>query len=78
MFALGYSAGKYLLGWPGLSALFLGGVLSISSTSIVVKNFEESGTKSQAFASLVFGVLVIEDLIAVLLLACLSRFPATS
>lgn len=73
---LGYAAG-WLLGWNLMDSLFLGGILAISSTTIIVKAFDEQGVKTQLFAGLVFGILVIEDLFAILLLAILSSIGAT-
>jgi len=61
-----------LLGWSHMDAMFLGGILCISSTTVIVKVFEELGLKQKKFAQLVFGVLIVEDLVAVLLLVLLS------
>lgn len=71
MLGIGYVAGQ-LLGWSAMDSIFLGGILSISSTTIIIRAFEELGVKTQKFASLVFGVLVIEDLVAIVLLVLLS------
>ncbi len=71
MLILGYLTGR-LLGWSKMDALFLGGIIAISSTTIIMKAFDELALKAQAFASLVFGVLIVEDLITVLLLVLLS------
>lgn len=71
MVGCSYAAGR-LLGWPVMDCLFLGGILAISSTTIIIRSFEELQVKSRKFASLVTGVLVIEDLLAVLLLVLLS------
>lgn len=76
MIGLGYLAGQ-LLGWTQMDSLFLGGILSISSTTIIVRALEELGLKGKSFVSLVFGVLVIEDLLAVLLLVLLSSVAVT-
>lgn len=76
MTSVGFGTGK-LLGWNSMDSLFLGGILAISSTTIIVKAFEELGVKTQAFSSLVFGILIIEDLFAILLLALLSTVAAT-
>jgi len=77
MTALGFGTG-WLLGWNPMDSLFLGSILAISSTTIIVKAFEELGIKTQGFASLVFGILVIEDLCAILLLAILSTVAGSS
>lgn len=70
-FLLGYNIGN-ILGWDFMDALFLGGILSIASTTIIFRAFEELGLKSQQFTSIVLGVLVIEDLVAVVLMVVLS------
>lgn len=71
MFTIGIFLG-HLLGWGRINSLFLGGMLSISSTSIVIKAFDELGLRNKKFAQTVFGVLVVEDIVAVLLLVVLS------
>jgi monovalent cation:H+ antiporter-2, CPA2 family len=76
MLGLGYVAGQ-ILGWSNLDSLFLGGILSISSTTIIIRAFDELGLKSRKFVSLVFGALIIEDLVAILLLVLLSTLAVT-
>jgi monovalent cation:H+ antiporter-2, CPA2 family len=76
MLGLGYLAGQFL-GWSDLDSLFLGGILSISSTTIIIRAFDELGLKSRKFVSLVFGALIIEDLVAILLLVLLSTLAVT-
>lgn len=76
MAGAGYLTGR-LLGWTTLNAIFLGAILSVSSTTIIVRAFDESGVRTKKFASLVFGVLIVQDLIAVLLLVLLPTFAAT-
>ncbi|NML21900.1 sodium:proton antiporter [Pseudoflavitalea sp. G-6-1-2] len=71
MIALGFGTGK-LLGWNNMDSLFLGGILSISSTTIILRAFDELNVKTQRFASLVFGALIVEDLVAIVLLVLLS------
>ncbi len=66
-----------MLGWSRMDAIFLGGMLCISSTMIIMKIFEEQGVKARSFAQLVTGVLIVEDLVAVLLLVLLSTLAAT-
>jgi len=68
---VGYSVGQ-LLGWNPIDSLFLGGILAIASTTIIIRAFDELGVKNQKFAGIVTGVLVIEDLVAVLLMVLLS------
>lgn len=76
MGGLGYFVGK-AFGWTTMDSLFLGGILSISSTTIIIRAFEELGIKGRGFVSLVFGVLIVEDLIAILLLVLLSTIALT-
>lgn len=71
MVLLGFVAGE-ALGWDWMNSLFLGAVISISSTTILVKTFEELGLKGRRFVSLVVGILIFEDLAAVLLMVLLS------
>ncbi|GAA4311284.1 cation:proton antiporter [Nibribacter koreensis] len=71
MILLGYITGQ-ILGWNFMDSLFLGGILSISSTTIIIRAFDELGVKTQKFAGFVFGILVVEDLVAILLLVLLS------
>lgn len=68
---VGYSVAQ-LLGWNSIDSLYLGGILAIASTTIIIKAFDELGMKNQKFAGIVTGVLVIEDLVAVLLMVLLS------
>jgi CPA2 family monovalent cation:H+ antiporter-2 len=68
---VGYSLGR-ILGWNSINSLFFGGILAIASTTIIIRAFDELGVKNQKFAGIVTGVLVIEDLVAVLLMVLLS------
>ncbi|TCC97983.1 cation:proton antiporter domain-containing protein [Pedobacter psychroterrae] len=72
----GYGVGK-MMGWADMDSLFLGGILSISSTMITLKAFEELGIKHKKFAGLVFGVLIVEDLVAILLLVLFSTLAVS-
>jgi monovalent cation:H+ antiporter-2, CPA2 family len=76
MMAVGYGAGQFL-NWPFVDCLFLSGMLSISSTTIILKAYDEQGLKTRRFAEIVFGVLIVEDLFAILLLASLSTVVIT-
>lgn len=71
MSTAGYFFGK-ALGWATMDSIFLGAILSMSSTTIIIRAFDEAGLKSKAFASLVFGILIVEDLMAILLMVVLS------
>lgn len=70
-FLIGFNVGM-VLGWNSMDSLFMGGILSIASTTIIFRAFDELGVKSQKFAGIVLGVLVIEDLVAVVLMVILS------
>lgn len=76
MVGLGFISGL-ALGWSNMDSLFLGGILSISSTTIIVRALDELGLKSRRFVKLVFGALIVEDLVAVLLLVLLSTVAVT-
>lgn len=71
MMAAGFTCGT-LLGWSTLTSIFLGGMIAISSTTIIAKTFDELHLKDKGFAGLVFGVLVIQDIVAVFLMVVLS------
>lgn len=71
MMMLGYAMGQ-VLGWSNMDSMFLGGIIAISSTTIIFRAFDELGLKTKQFSSLVIGVLVIEDLVAILLMVLLS------
>ena len=71
MMTAGFAAGT-LLGFSRIHSLFLGGMLSMSSTTIIIKAFTDLGLRHRKFASLVFAVLIVEDLFAVLMMVILS------
>ncbi len=76
MFLIGNTVG-HLLGFKDMDCIFLGCMLSISSTAIIVKSFDDLKLKQQKFTSTVTAVLVVEDLIAVLLLVVLSTISVS-
>lgn len=67
----GFLIGK-MFGWDTLNCLFFGGILAISSTTIIIRAYEEMQLKTSKFAQIVTGALVVEDLVAVLLMVLLS------
>ena len=71
MVILGMLVGS-AMGWKRMDCIFLGGMLAMSSTSIIYKALEDMGMRTQRFAGLVLGILVIEDLVAVVLMVLLS------
>ncbi len=77
MVGVGATMGQ-LLGWSNFDSLFLGGMLSISSTTIIYKALEDLGWLSKRFAQEVFSVLILEDILGILLMILLSTVAATS
>lgn len=71
MVITGYSTGL-LMGWGKMDSMFLGGMISMSSTMVIMKTYEEYRLKKKKFASLVMGTLVIEDLGGVFMIIILS------
>jgi CPA2 family monovalent cation:H+ antiporter-2 len=76
MIFAGYEIGR-ALGWSDLDSVFLGAILSISSTTIIIKALEELGKSRERFAELIFGILIVEDILAIVMIALLSGFGAT-
>jgi len=77
MITLGLTTAK-LLGWTNMDSIFLGCMIAISSTTIIIKAFEELGLKKKRFAELVFGILIVEDLAAILMIVALTNISLTS
>lgn len=77
MMIVGLLAGD-AMGWTFMESVFLGGLLSMSSTTIIIKAYDDMGMKKKPYASLIFGSLVVEDLIAVLLLVLLSTMAVSN
>ena len=71
MLAVGYFAGM-LLGWNHMDSLFLGGMLSMSSTTIIIKAFDDLKLRAQRFTEIVFGVLIIEDIAGIVMMVLLA------
>lgn len=77
MMGIGYIVG-YAMGFSSINCLFLGGMLSMSSTTIILKAFNDLGLRHQKFASQVLAVLIVEDLFAVVMMVILSSIAAGS
>ncbi len=77
MMAAGFAAG-HILGFSKINSLFLGGMLSMSSTTIIIKAFTDLNLRHRKFASLVFAVLIVEDLFAVLMMVILSSIAVNN
>lgn len=76
MLFVGYFVG-YLMGWSQINCFFLGAMLSISSTTIIIRAFEELDVKNKKYASVVFGALIVEDLVAIVLMVLLSTIAVS-
>lgn len=76
VFVLGFVVGKAML-WTTMESIFLAGLLSMSSTMVVVKSYNDMGLKNKPYAGIVFGTLVVEDLFAILLMVLLSTLAVS-
>lgn len=76
MFWVGYEIGL-LFKWRTLDSVFLGAMLSMSSTTIIIKVLGELGKMKERFAQLVFGILVLEDILGIAMIALLSGIAKT-
>nr|MBA3848043.1 cation:proton antiporter [Planctomycetota bacterium] len=73
---LGWQIGRWF-GWSTMDGIFLGGVLAISSTTIIVKALAELGRTKERFAELIFGILIVEDILGIALIALLTTVATT-
>lgn len=76
MILAGYELGR-AFGWNHMDSIFLGAILSISSTTIIIKALEGLGKKNEKFAHLIIGILIVEDILAIVMIALLSGFAMT-
>ncbi|RAO77967.1 cation:proton antiporter [Dyella jiangningensis] len=76
MLWLGYEIGRFF-GWSPMDALFLGAMLSMSSTTIIMKALDDLNLKRERFAQLMFGILIVEDVLAIVLMALLTGIAST-
>ncbi len=77
MCIIGFLLGK-ALGWSKMDSIFLGAMLSMSSTTIIAKAFDDLKMKGERFTGSVIGVLVVEDLAAILMMVVLSTISVSS
>jgi CPA2 family monovalent cation:H+ antiporter-2 len=77
MLALGFAVGT-AMGWNTMNSIFLGGVLSMSSTTIIIKAFEELNLKGKRFTELVFGALIVEDIAGIFMMIILSTIAVST
>lgn len=71
MMMLGIVTG-HMFGWSRMDSIFLGGMLAMSSTTIIYKAFDDLGLRQQRFAGLVMSVLILEDILAIVMMVMLS------
>lgn len=76
MILLGVAVGVGF-GWKRMDCLFLGGMIAMSSTTIIYKAFDDLGLRKQRFAGLVLSVLILEDILAIVLMVVLSTMAAS-
>lgn len=77
MIGLGALAGRFF-GWSQMNSLFLGGMLAMSSTTVIFKALDDMGLRQQKFASSVLGALVVEDMLGILLMVILSTMAVSN
>lgn len=77
MFIIGMTTGS-AIGWSSMESTFLGGMMSMSSTTIIIKAYTDMGIKNKPYSTLIFGALVVEDLLAVLLMVLLSTLAVSN
>lgn len=76
LFWVGYEIGRFFH-WSLLDGIFLGAMLSMSSTTVIIKVLGELGRMKERFAQLIFGILVIEDILGIAMIALLSGIAMT-
>ncbi|GAB4245475.1 MAG: cation:proton antiporter [Candidatus Methylacidiphilales bacterium] len=76
MIVIGYEIGRFFQ-WSQMDSLFLGAILAISSSTIILKALDGLGRSREPFAQYVFGILIVEDILAIVILALLSGVAVT-
>ncbi|KQB54691.1 potassium transporter [Pseudomonas endophytica] len=76
MIWIGYEIGRWF-DWSTMDSLFLGAILAISSTTIIVKALNDLKMKNERFAQLIFGVLIVEDILGIGIIALLSSIAVS-
>lgn len=82
MIIIGYLAGQLFIsqlieGWTTMDSIYLGCMLSMSSTTIIIKAFNDMGLQKKKFAGIVFGMLIVEDLAAIVMMVLLTTFAVS-
>jgi len=75
MSMMGMTVG-HLFGWSHMDCVFLGGMLAMSSTTIIYKAYDDMGLSQQSFAKLVMSVLILEDILAIVMMVMLSAIAS--
>ena len=76
MITVGVSVG-YLFGWKQMDCIYLGGMLAMSSTTIIYKAFDDLGLRQQRFTGLVLSILILEDILAIVLMVMLTTMAVS-
>lgn len=82
MIIIGYLAGELFIvnlmdGWTSMDSIYLGCMLSMSSTTIIIKAFNDMGLQKKKFAGIVFGMLIVEDIAAIIMMVLLTTFAVS-
>jgi len=76
LFWVGYEIGRFFK-WTNMDSIFLGAMLSMSSTTVIIKVLTEFGKMKERFSQLIFGILIIEDILGIAMIALLSGIAMT-
>jgi len=76
LFWVGYEVGRFFH-WSAMDSIFLGAMLSMSSTTVIIKVLGDLGKMKEHFAQLIFGILIIEDILGIAMIALLSGIAMT-
>lgn len=76
LFWAGYQIGRYF-NWSSMDSIFLGAMLSMSSTTVIIKVLGEMGKMKERFSQLIFGILILEDILGIAMIALLSGIAMT-
>lgn len=82
MIIIGYLAGELFIvnlidDWTSMDSIYLGCMLSMSSTTIIIKAFNDMGLQKKKFAGIVFGMLIVEDIAAIVMMVLLTTFASS-
>ncbi|MDR1881358.1 MAG: cation:proton antiporter [Prevotella sp.] len=82
MIITGYLAGEFFMSrfideWTSMDSIYMGCMLSMSSTTIIIKAFNDMGLQKKKFADIVFGILIVEDIVAIVMMVLLTTFASS-